>query len=45
MVLFADDTSIIVTGTNKFDFDMNLNQTFKAINSWFNAKFPVHAMH
>jgi hypothetical protein len=33
MVLFADDTSIIVTGTNKLDFERNCNQTFKDINS------------
>jgi hypothetical protein len=32
-----DDTSIIVTGTNKLDFERNCNQTFKDINSWFNA--------
>jgi hypothetical protein len=37
MVLFADDTSIIVTDTNKFNFERNLNQTFKDINMWFNA--------
>jgi hypothetical protein len=37
MVLFADDTSIIVTGTNKLNFERNLIQTFKDINTWFNA--------
>jgi hypothetical protein len=35
MVLFADDTSIIVTDTNKSNFEINLNQTFKDINIWF----------
>jgi hypothetical protein len=37
MVLFADDTSIIVTDINKLDFGNNLNQTLKDIDSWFNA--------
>jgi hypothetical protein len=37
MVLFADDTSIIVTDTNKLNFERNFNQTFKDINTWFNA--------
>jgi hypothetical protein len=36
MVLFADDTSIIVTDTNKVDFNTNINQTFQDINTWFN---------
>jgi hypothetical protein len=37
IVLFADDTSIIVTHTNKLDFKTNLNQTLKDIDTWFNA--------
>jgi hypothetical protein len=37
MILFADDTSIIVTDTIKSNFERNLNQTFKDINTWFNA--------
>jgi hypothetical protein len=37
MVLFADDTSIIVTDMNKLNFERNLNQTLKDINTWFNA--------
>jgi hypothetical protein len=37
MVLFADDTSIIITDTNKPDFNININQTFQDINTWFNA--------
>jgi hypothetical protein len=36
MVLFADDTSIIVTDTNKLKFERNFSQTFKDINTWFN---------
>jgi hypothetical protein len=35
MVLFADDTSIIITDTNKLDFSININQTFRDINTWF----------
>jgi hypothetical protein len=37
MVLFADDTSIIITDSNKWNFKINLNQTFNKINTWFNA--------
>jgi hypothetical protein len=37
MVLFVDDTSIIMTDTNKLDFNININQTFQDINTWFNA--------
>ncbi|GFG29580.1 hypothetical protein Cfor_01706 [Coptotermes formosanus] len=37
MVLFADDTSIIITDTNKLDFNINVNQTFEDINTWFQA--------
>jgi hypothetical protein len=38
MVLFAGDTSIIITDTNKLDFNININQTFQDINTWFNAR-------
>jgi hypothetical protein len=37
MVLFMDDTSIIITDTNKLDFNININQTFQDINTLFNA--------
>jgi hypothetical protein len=37
MVLYADDTSIIITDTNNVNFETNLNQTFKDINTWFNV--------
>lgn len=37
MVLFADDTSIIVTDINKLDFGTNLNHILKDIDAWFNA--------
>ena len=35
MVLFADDTSIIITGTNQRDFNVNATQMFHDINTWF----------
>jgi hypothetical protein len=35
MVLFADDTSIIITDTHQRDFNINANQTFQDINTWF----------
>jgi hypothetical protein len=37
MVLFADDTSIIITDRNKLGLGTNLNQTLKDIVAWFNA--------
>jgi hypothetical protein len=37
MVLFADDTSIIITDINKLNFEINLKQTFKYINTWFTS--------
>jgi hypothetical protein len=37
MVLFADDTSIIVTDINKLNFEINLKQTFKYINTWLTS--------
>ena len=37
MVLFADDTSIIITDSNKPDLNININQMFQDINTWFNV--------
>ena len=37
MALFADDTSIIISHSNKSDFNININQTFQDINTWFNV--------
>jgi hypothetical protein len=37
MVLFTDDTSIIITDKNKLDFNTNINQTFQDINTCFNV--------
>ena len=35
MVRFADDTSIVITDTNQRDFNVNANQMFQDINTWF----------
>ena len=37
MVPFADDTNILITDSNKLDFNTNVNQTFQGINTWFNV--------
>jgi protein associated with RNAse G/E len=37
MVLFADDTSIIITDSNRRDFNTNANQMFHDIKTWFNV--------
>jgi hypothetical protein len=37
MVLYADDTSIIITDINQSNFKINLNRTFKKINTSFNT--------
>jgi hypothetical protein len=37
MVLYADDTSIIITESNEPKFKVNLDRTFNKINTWFNA--------
>jgi hypothetical protein len=35
MILYADDTSILITGANKRDFNENCKKAFQDINSWF----------
>jgi hypothetical protein len=37
MVLYADDTSIVITDTNIHNFRIDLNRTFSEINTWFKA--------
>ena len=37
MVLFADDTSIIITDSNKQDFNINDYQMFQDTNTWCNV--------
>ena len=34
IVLFADDTSVIITDTNINDFSLHANMMFKEINAW-----------
>ena len=41
IVLFAEDTSIIITDSNKLDFNTNINQTFQDINIWFKVNLPT----
>jgi len=36
MVLFTDDTSLLITGFNKLDFNININQSLHSIIPWFN---------
>ena len=36
IVFFADDTSIIMTDTNRDNFNLHANMLFNDINTWFN---------
>jgi len=36
-ILFANDTSILVTSPNKNDFQINITAAFNCINEWLNA--------
>ena len=36
-VIFADDTSIIITNNNKIDFENALQQTMIELSSWFRS--------
>jgi len=35
MVLFADDTNITITDTNRRNFNIDANQMFQDINTWY----------
>jgi hypothetical protein len=37
LVHFTDDTSLLITGFNKLDFNININQLLHSIISWFNS--------
>ena len=41
IVLFADDTSLLITDSNKLDFNTNINQSLHNIISWFNSNLLV----
>jgi hypothetical protein len=36
-ILFADDTSIIITNSSPIDYKNNITEVFKNINDWFKA--------
>jgi len=37
LILFTDDTSIIVTNSNTVDFQLNVNVAFEQLNTWLNV--------
>jgi hypothetical protein len=37
LVLFPDDTSLIITSPNPINFMKDINRTFTNINNWFKA--------
>jgi len=41
MVPFADDTSLLITDSNNLDFNININQSFRNIISWFNSNLLI----
>jgi hypothetical protein len=41
IVLFADDTSLLITDSNKLDFNTNINQSLHNVISWFNSNLLV----
>ena len=41
MVLFAYDTSSLITDSNDLDLNTNINQSFHNIISWFNSNLLI----
>jgi hypothetical protein len=37
MVLYADDTSLVITGTNPVQFSFDVNTVFNNVNEWFRS--------
>jgi hypothetical protein len=37
MVLYADDTSLVITGTNPAQFSVDVNTVFNNVNEWFRS--------
>jgi hypothetical protein len=37
MVLYADDTSLLITGMNPVQFSINVNTVFNNVNEWFRS--------
>jgi hypothetical protein len=41
MVLFAEDTSLLITDSNNLDFNININRSFCNIITWFNSNLLI----
>jgi len=41
MVLFPDNTNLLITDSNDLDFNININQSFCNIISWFNSNVLI----
>ena len=39
IILFADDTSVIINDPDLMNFERNLNIKFRIVNEWFNSFF------
>jgi len=39
IILFADDTSLIINDPNLINFERNVNTNFRIVNEWFNSNF------
>jgi hypothetical protein len=37
MVLYADDTSLVITGNNPVQFSVDVNTVFNKVNEWFRS--------
>ena len=42
IVLFADDTSMIITNPNPLNFEKSLNKIIQDINEWFNTNLSLN---
>jgi hypothetical protein len=41
MVLYADDTSLVITGTNPAQFSVDVNMVFNNVNEWFRSNLML----
>jgi hypothetical protein len=41
MVLHADDTSLVITGTNPTQFSVDVNTVFNSVNEWFRSNLMI----
>jgi len=41
MVLFTDNSSLLITDSNDSDFNIDINQFFRNIISWFNSNLLI----